>query len=321
MNASSLSSASETTLTAPVLDSTAQQPTQPAALSTQREKAIRVIKIALFSASIVPSAVAGAAGNYAGAFDWTTFALLTAGLFIGQLGGDYLYYYSTHFHTDTRDAHTKIFAGWRPFFADSLFKDRRTLIAGILCLVLDAALGLYFVQQAGVVVLWLALAGGLVAIFFTPMMLRGYKEPVIFVTFGPLSMMGVYYVLAGGFSWIPLLASIPVACFVTVVAYLKGARYELREHEGQQLVIKLNNTIIKSLFVLGYGVLVASVVAKMLPVYTLLALVSAPLAWSVVRTVEGNASEIHQYLWATVRSIAVLVLGGGLLALGLVLAR
>jgi 1,4-dihydroxy-2-naphthoate octaprenyltransferase len=288
---------------------------------SQREQAIRVIKVALFSASIVPAVVGAAAAYYTGKFDWSTFALLTLGLLLGQLGGDYLYYYSTHFHTDARDAHTKIFAGWRPFFADSLFKNQRTLLAGVLCLVVDAALGLYFIQKAGMIVLWLALAGGLVAVFFTPMMLRGYKEPVIFVTFGPLSVMGVYYVLVQDFSWTPLVASLPVACFVTVVAYLKGARYEIREHEGQQLVVKLNNTIIKSLIAAAYCTLAVGIIADVLPLYTLLCVLSAPLAWSVVRTVDGNASEIHQYLWATVRSIAMLVLGGGLLALGLILAR
>jgi len=289
-------------------------------LGAERAQAIRVIKIALFSASVVPSLVAGAVGYYHGFFEASAFALLTLGLFIGQLGGDYLYYYSTHFHTDARDAHTKIFAGWRPFFADSIFKDRRTLLAGILCLIADAVLGLYFMQKVGIVILWLALAGGLVAIFFTPMMLKGYKEPVIFVTFGPLSIMGVYYALAQGFSWLPLLASLPVACFVTVVAYLKGARYELRQYAGQQLVIKLNNGVIKGLLLSGYGLIVIMAAAGLAPVQTLLALLSAPLAWSVVKTVEGNASEIHQYLWATVRSIAVLVVGGGLLALGFVMA-
>jgi 1,4-dihydroxy-2-naphthoate octaprenyltransferase len=320
MDASSSLAAKASSKTAPSIASHVHSSVPEASGSqTQRAKAIRVIKIALFSASIIPSVVVGAIAYSAGHFDVLTFVLLTLGLFIGQLGGDYLYYYSTHFHTDARDAHTKIFAGWRPFFADTVFKDRRTLIAGIICLVLDAALGLYFVQKAGVVVLWLALAGGLVAIFFTPMMLRGYKEPVIFVTFGPLSMLGVYYVLAQGFAWMPMLASIPIACFVTVVAYLKGARYELREHEGQQLVIKLNTTIIIGLFLLAYGSLVVCVALRALPLATLLALATVPLAWSVVNTVKGNTSEIHQYLWATVRSIAVLVFGGGLMAIGFVL--
>ena len=31
----------------------------------------------------------------------------------------------------------------------------------------------------GAAILWFALAGGLIAVFFTPLMLRGMKEPVV----------------------------------------------------------------------------------------------------------------------------------------------
>lgn len=289
-------------------------------LSPEREKAIRVIKVLLFSASIIPAVVTGAIAYHQGHFEALAFLLLTLGLFIGQAGGDYLYYYGTNFHTDQRDAHTKIFAGWRPFFADSLFKDEKTLIAGILCLALDALIGAYFAYKIGYEILLFALLGGLVAIFFTPLMLRGYKEVVIFITFGPLSMMGVYYALNPAFNLVPLVMSLPVACFVTVVAYLKGARYEIREEAGQSFVIKLNNAVIKSLLIAGYLALGIGVAAQLLPPLTLLGLLSVPFAISVVRTVEGQRSEVHEYLWATVRSIAVLITFGALVSLGFVLS-
>ncbi|PIO48415.1 MAG: hypothetical protein CMR00_04665 [[Chlorobium] sp. 445] len=289
------------------------------ALSPQREKAIRIIKVLLFSASIIPAIVTGAIAYHQGYFETFHFLLLALGLFIGQAGGDYLYYYGTNFHTDQRDAHTKIFAGWRPFFADNLFKDEQTLVAGILCLVLDALIGIYFTYKIGYEILLFALLGGLVAIFFTPLMLRGYKEVVIFITFGPLSMMGVYYALHPSFNLVPLVMSLPVACFVTVVAYLKGARYELREEAGRSFVIKLNNSVIKSLLMAGYLVLIAGVAMQILPMLTLLGLLSIPFAISVVRTVEGQRSEVHEYLWATVRSIAVLITFGVLVSIGFIM--
>ncbi len=285
-------------------------------LSPEREKAIRVIKVLLFSASIVPAMVSGAISYHQGYFDGVSFVLLMLGLFIGQAGGDYLYYYGTHFHTDQRDAHTKIFAGWRPFFADSLFKDEKTLHAGILCLILDALIGAYFTYKVGYEIIIFALLGGLVAIFFTPLMLRGYKEVVIFITFGPLSMMGVCYALHPTFDVVPLVMSLPIACFVTVVAYLKGARYEVREEAGQTFVIKLNRTVIKSLLIAGYLTLIVGVLLQLLPALTLLGLLSIPFALSVVKTLEGNRSEVHEYLWATVRSIAVLITFGVLASLG-----
>lgn len=289
-------------------------PTPSATLSPERERAIRIIKVLLFSASIVPAMVTGAIAFYQGHFDAFAFTLVALGLFIGQAGGDYLYYYGTNFHTDQRDAHTKIFAGWRPFFADSLFKNEKTLIAGILCLVLDALIGGYFVFKVGYEILLFALLGGLVAIFFTPLMLRGYKEVVIFITFGPLSMMGAYYALNPSVDMTTLAMSIPIACFVTVVAYLKGARYEIRQEAGNAFVIKLNNTVIKSLLITGYVSLTLGIVFQVLPPLTLLGLLSVPFAISVVKTVEANRSEVHEYLWATVRSIAVLISFGVLVS-------
>ncbi|MFQ3597482.1 MAG: prenyltransferase [Chloroherpetonaceae bacterium] len=294
----------------------AQRFTPSVTLSPEREKAIRVIKVLLFSASIIPAMVTGAIAFHQGYFDVAPFALIVLGLFIGQAGGDYLYYYGTNFHTDQRDAHTKIFAGWRPFFADNLFKDKRTLLAGILCLVIDAAIGAYFVYKVGYEILLFALLGGLVAIFFTPLMLRGYKEVVIFVTFGPLSMMGAYYALHPSFNLTTLAMSIPIACFVTVVAYLKGARYEMREEAGSTFVIKLSSTVIKSLLITGYVSLIAGVVLQVLPPLTLLGLLSVPFAISILKTIETNRSEVHEYLWATVRSIAVLISFGTLTSIG-----
>ena len=85
--------------------------------TTKRSAYILQIKYLLFSASIIPALLAGAL-VYGQAelhlFDWF---LVILGLLLGQAGGDYLYYYFTNNHTDQRDAHTKIFAGWQPLFA------------------------------------------------------------------------------------------------------------------------------------------------------------------------------------------------------------
>jgi len=101
----------------------AQAPTR------QRGSAIRVIKYALFSASIVPSFVGAAlAYHYAPqSFNLLYAVLAGLGLFLGQMAGDYFYYYGTHFHSDARDAHTKIFAGWKPLYTDAFLGDRGTL--------------------------------------------------------------------------------------------------------------------------------------------------------------------------------------------------
>ena len=54
------------------------------------EKAVRYIKYLLFSASLIPCLLAGAMAWSRGAGDLATFLTVTAALFIGQAGGDYL---------------------------------------------------------------------------------------------------------------------------------------------------------------------------------------------------------------------------------------
>jgi 1,4-dihydroxy-2-naphthoate octaprenyltransferase len=281
-----------------------------------RERAIRAIKILLFSASIVPAIVGGAIAASTGSFAWTPFLLAALGLFIGQAGGDYLYYYGTHFHTDARDAHTKIFAGWRPLFTGTLFAPERTVWAGALCLAVDLGIAVYFYQLMGTAILWFALAGGLIAIFFTPLMLRGWKEPVIFVTFGPLCVAGIVFALTGTLSQAAIVASLPVGFFVTVVAYLKSARFDVVDSGGEQVVLKLSRTVILVLLAFGYVSLVAGVALSYLPMWSLAGLLSLPLAWSVASIVRQSSSKVSEYLWATVRSIVILVVVGAGLAAG-----
>ncbi len=289
------------------------------ALPPDRARAIRAIKILLFSASVVPAVVGGAVAAAAGSFAWTPFLLAAAGLFVGQMGGDYLYFHRTHFHTDARDAHTRIFAGWRPLLTGTLLPPERTVWAGVACLVVDLGIAAWFAVRAGPEVLWFAVAGGAVAVFFTPLMLRGWKEPVIFVTFGPLCVSGMAWALTGRVPAEALAASLPVGFFVALVAYLKSARFELADDAGEQVVLRLSRRVVRWLLGLGYAALLGGVATGLLPPWTLLGLLSAPLAWSVASAVGGGASRVSDYLWATVRSILVLVVSGAGLAAGFLL--
>jgi 1,4-dihydroxy-2-naphthoate octaprenyltransferase len=278
-------------------------------------KAIRFIKYLLFSASIIPCLVAGAMAFKAGLFPVGAFLLVTFALFIGQTGGDYLYFYFTNFHSDQRDAHTKIFAGWKPLFTGTLIKPEQTVYAGFFCLGLDLLIGVYFFLQLGPAILVLAALGGAVAVFFTPLMLRGLKEPVIFITFGPLTMLGVYFVLTHQLSLSPVFTSLPVAFLVTLVAYLKSARFEVQESSSGKVVLKISTRTIQWLLGLAYLSLILIVILGFTPVWALLGLLTVPFAYLVSKKV-GGQSKVEDYLWATVYSLVVFIATGLLISIG-----
>jgi 1,4-dihydroxy-2-naphthoate octaprenyltransferase len=280
--------------------------------------AIRRIKYLLFSSSIVPAILGGAIAHSQGQFTWPPFLLATLGLFIGQVGGDYLYFYFTHFHTDQRDAHTKIFAGWKPLFTGTIIQPQQTLYIGFACLGIDLLIALYFFSQLGLTVLLLALAGGAVAIFFTPLMLRGLKEPVVFITFGPLSVLGVYYVLTQTLSLTPILASLPIAFLVTLVAYLKSAHFVVQGGQGNEMVLNIRPITIRALLGLAYISLAALVAAQQMPVWGLLGLVTLPFALSLAIKAYTH-SQIADYLGATVKALLIFAASGILITVGYLL--
>jgi len=286
--------------------------------SVPQMKAIRFIKYLLFSASIIPCMLAACMAQAAGKFRMDWFLLVTFAIFIAQVGGDYLYYYFTHYHTDQRDAHTKIFAGWKPLFTDTLLRPEQTVFAGAACLLLGLLIGLYFYVQLGNTVLILAAVGGAIAVFFTPLMLRGLKEPVIFVTFGPLIVLGVYFVLTRRLALEPVLASLPGAFLVTLVAYLKSARFEVQELESGKVILNVSVTAIRWLAGLAYVTLVILIISRHLPVWSLMALATMPFAYLIQKRMKRQ-QRIEDYLWATVYSLIVYVATGLLISSGFVI--
>ncbi|MFH1051102.1 MAG: prenyltransferase [bacterium] len=288
---------------------------------SEKAKAILLIKFMLFSASLIPSILSGAIAYYEDSFAWMPFVLLTIALFTGQAGGDYLYYYFTHFHTDSRDSHTKIFAGWKPLFVGSILHPEHSLFAGIVCLVIDVAIGVYFFLQLGMTIIWLAVAGGLIAVFFTPLMLKGFKEIVIFITFGPLCVISGVFVLTGEFSMTALYASLPIGFFVTIVAYLKGAKFDVVKDGDNEIVMNLRRNIIYILTGLAYLSIVVLPFLNLLNPYSSCAISSIYLSYLIIKIIKNNSRKVSDYLNAVVMSLGALIITGILISYSFILSK
>jgi hypothetical protein len=113
----------------------------------------------------------------------------------------------------------------------------------------------------------------------------------------------------------PVLVSLPGAFLVTLVAYLKSARFEIQQTEAGTVVVNVKVATIRSLAGLGYASLIILVVARVIPVWSLAALLTAPFAWLVSTRIERQKTVVN-YLWATVYSLIVYVVTGCLIALG-----
>ena len=115
------------------------------------------------------------------------------------------------------------------------------------------------------------------------------------VGFGPLMLLGAYVVQTGGtLSWEPFVASLPIALLVTLILYVNeipDRRGDARAGKRTLPVRFPESTVIAGYVVAAgaaYVIVVAGVVAGILPIPALLALLTIPLARQVARGLRPN---------------------------------
>jgi 1,4-dihydroxy-2-naphthoate octaprenyltransferase len=92
------------------------------------------------------------------------------------------------------------------------------------CYLLACLLGIVLAREVGPGVLLFGLIGLVFGHGYSAppsaFSYRGWGEAVTGLTFGPLAVLGTYYVQVGALHWPPLLASIPVGLLITAVLYI-----------------------------------------------------------------------------------------------------
>jgi 1,4-dihydroxy-2-naphthoate octaprenyltransferase len=166
------------------------------------------------------------------------------------------------------------------------------VIAGVIGLVLLATNGSTALLVIGVL-------GFIISLGYTAPPLkfvyRGLGEIAVAIGFGPLMLLGAYVVQTGGtLSWEAFAASIPVALLVAMILYVNEIPDRRGDaHAGKRtLPVRFSRTTIINGYrvsvAAAYAVLVIGVVAGILPVPTLLMLLTIPMALQVARGLEPN---------------------------------
>lgn len=264
-----------------------------------------VIKCLLFTATVIPSTLAGTIFLSMGIMHWPEFLLMVAGMFIAQLAGDYLFYYFAN-----SKPNQKTYPGWKPFFADGWLSGKGLLFAGLVCLAIDAAIGLYFVINTGWQVSLFVFAGGALIALLTPVSFTGLREISAFLGFGPLAMSGMMLVMSGKM-FVPevVAASIPVGLWVAIVAHFKSAKVKEVDTNKGTITLTTSMVIVIIMVVLSYISLISGVIFRFLPAYSLLSLISIVPMFLSIRAMFSN-STVSNYVRAVTMSIVALVIGG-----------
>lgn len=140
---------------------------------------------------------------------------------------------------------------------------------------------------SGWLVMLFAILGGLIAYYYVapPIQFgyrgKGYGEVAILLSFGVLPVLGSYYVQTGSLSWEAALLSMPVGLLTTLLLFnhhflhwqadKQAGKNTLVVVWGEQRALRFS----KWLLFLAYGFLVLCAVLGLVPLYALLALLTA----------------------------------------------
>ncbi|MEY2478761.1 MAG: 1,4-dihydroxy-2-naphthoate polyprenyltransferase, partial [Actinomycetota bacterium] len=156
---------------------------------------------------------------------------------------------------------------------------------------------------------------------------RGLGEVTTAVGFGPVTALGTYYVCAQRFSGEALYASLPVALFIALILYVN----EIPDRAGDSVVGKRTLPVrwTKEKVIAGYAVgaalayvlVVVGVVLTVMPVWTLLALLTVPMARSVHRGLQRHYDRPYDLMAAMQTNITLHLVTGLLLVAGYVISN
>ncbi len=275
--------------------------------------------------SVIPACLGGAIAYAHGSFNGWWFAAATLGVVLAHSAADFL--------DDYYDFKTGVLGHKEDQFHDSpLVSGQVTagqvLAAGIGCAVCALGIGILFLIRVGMPVAALALMGGLIVIFYTapPLKLnfRGYGETALFLAFGPMLVLGVTTVLTGTLGWEPFIAGLPLGLLTMNVGHVSNIFDVPSDLASDKLTVAARVGQAKAVVLLGifsalaYLSVLTGVAFDVLPTWTLIVLITLPLAVNVVR-LTSRYEEPDGYTPAMGQAIALTTLTGILMCLGYLL--
>ena len=199
----------------------------------------------------------------------------------------------------------------------------------ILFYVIGAALGLILVAARGIEVLALGLAGFLVGYVYTapPFRLvhRGVGEILVGLGFGPLIVVGAYFVQSGRWSAEAFYASLPVALLIAAVLYINEIPDKPWDAKAgkRTLIVRMSSATAVNgylaIMMATYAIIVVGVVTGIMPIATALGLLTLPMAYRAFDTLRKNYAYPYRLIPANANTVFVHLLTGLLLFAGYVI--
>jgi 1,4-dihydroxy-2-naphthoate octaprenyltransferase len=310
--------------------------TRPDAIS----KWLVITRAAVFSMTATSGLIGGllavGAGRLTGevTVDWGLLVLAIVGLVVAHAANNMINdFFDLEGGVDTDDYVRALYA---PHPILSGWVTKRQLGAAILIAnAIDLAIMLYLTWVRGPLVIAFALAGLFISVFYVapPIRLKhiGLGEPGVFLVWGPLMVVGTFFVATGeipGWTWI---ASLPYAILVTTVLFGKHIdKIEADRKKGvRTLPVILGERrardVARVLMIAFYPIVVGAALVGWIGPWVALVLLGLPRLASSLQMFAAPRPETppHSYvgwpLWFVGAAFVHTRRAGGLLVLGLLL--
>ena len=188
------------------------------------------------------------------------------------------------------------FSGGSGLVPDGKIPLNQALWVGIVTLLVALLIGLFFIALKGWLLLPLLIAAGLCLVLYTPLILKTpWPEWSPGVGLGILPILGFYFIQAGRYDWMVLIASIPSGILVhnllllnefpDVAADRKGGRTTIPVAFGLDAAAKFFILATVAVYVWIIGCVLATLLTGkvIMPVYCLIALFTLPWAVKAMR--------------------------------------
>lgn len=262
---------------------------------------LRTFRLPFVIATILPVILGGVIAYRSGFFDWMLFAFALIGAVLIHLGVNTANdYFDSRSGADDINTTPTPFSGGSRVIQYGLLRGSMVLSLSTASYVIGSVIGLYLALTRGLPILAIGLLGLVISYGYTapPLKLvyRGLGELAVGTGFGPLLVLGSYFVQARSFSVEALLASIPVGLLVMLILYVNEIPDRTWDDEAGKmtLVTKMRGQWVLRGYVLSvfavYAIIACGVVLRIFPVTAIIALLTIPMAVKIRGLIKTNLS-------------------------------
>ena len=290
------------------------------------KKWLMVIRAPFLPLSVVLAFLGTCIAWYDGAFHLGHALLAFLGLLLAHISVDVLNeYFDYRSGVDLATKRTP-FSGGSGALPAGLISPKQALWLGLGSLLAIIPVGIYFTIVSGWLLLPLLLVAAACIVLYTPLILKmGWPEWAPGLGMGALPVLGVYFVQTGVYTFPAIIACVPSAILVHNLLLLNEFPDMEADRKGGRKTLPIAiggakaSIIYSALTIIVYLWIIGAVVAKQMPVFSLLALLTLPFA---IKAIKGalKYKDMNKLVPAMANNVLVVLITQLLVGIGYILA-